>query len=62
MYGDYFRCIDADQISRGFQPVNPVNFDIKNSMLHGLRDNPFDGHAICDALEHLAKFYEICSM
>ena len=27
-FGDYCRCTDADQISPGFQPTNPVTFDI----------------------------------
>lgn len=31
-------------------------------MLSGLRDNPFDGNAIKDPWEHLARFYEITLM
>ena len=27
-----------------------------------MRDDSFDGQAICDPWEHLAKFYETCSM
>ncbi|MCI45031.1 hypothetical protein A2U01_0066270, partial [Trifolium medium] len=29
--GDYCRRTDAGQISMGFQPANPVTFDIKNT-------------------------------
>ncbi|MCI74276.1 hypothetical protein A2U01_0095540, partial [Trifolium medium] len=36
---------DAEQISLGFRPVNPVNFDIKDNILAGLRENQFDGRA-----------------
>ncbi|MCI75825.1 hypothetical protein A2U01_0097094, partial [Trifolium medium] len=39
--GDYCRRTDARQISMGFQPENPVTFDIKNTVLTGLRDNQF---------------------
>ncbi|MCI44256.1 hypothetical protein A2U01_0065495, partial [Trifolium medium] len=31
--GDYCRRTDAEQISMGFQPANPVTFDIKNMVL-----------------------------
>jgi hypothetical protein len=44
--GDYCRRTDAGQISMGFQPANPVTFDIKNTILSGLRENQFDGSAI----------------
>ncbi|KAK2454451.1 hypothetical protein QL285_002009 [Trifolium repens] len=44
--GDYCRRTDAGQISMGFQPANPVTFDIKNTVLSGLRENQFDGSAI----------------
>lgn len=59
---EYYRRIKADQISRGFQPANPVTFDIKNYVLHVLKDNLFNGQAINDSQEHLSKFYETCSM
>lgn len=39
-----------------------MTFDIKNSILKGLRDNLFDGQAICDPSEYLSKLYETCSM
>ncbi|WJX68618.1 hypothetical protein P8452_52969 [Trifolium repens] len=44
--GDYCRRTDAGQISMGFQPANPVTFNIKNTVLSGLRENQFDGSAI----------------
>lgn len=44
---DYSRRTNVGQISLGFQPVNLVSFDIKNCVLSGLRDNMFDGKAIC---------------
>ncbi|MCI77312.1 hypothetical protein A2U01_0098582, partial [Trifolium medium] len=35
--GDYCKRSDAEQISLGFRPANPVNFDIKGNVLAGLR-------------------------
>lgn len=63
--GDYCKRIDEAHVSRGFDPAYPANFDIKNSVLLGLRDNPFDENAIRDPWAHLAHFYEtalICKL
>ncbi|MCI54679.1 hypothetical protein A2U01_0075929, partial [Trifolium medium] len=35
--GDYCKRTDTDQVSLGFRPANPVNFDIKSNVLAGLR-------------------------
>jgi hypothetical protein len=35
--GDYYKRIDNDQSSLGFQPANPANFDIKGNVLKGLQ-------------------------
>ncbi|MCI75170.1 hypothetical protein A2U01_0096438, partial [Trifolium medium] len=43
--GDYCKRSDAEQISLGFRPTNPVNFDIKGNVLAGLHENQFDGRA-----------------
>ncbi|MCI41028.1 hypothetical protein A2U01_0062261, partial [Trifolium medium] len=43
--GDYCKRSDIEQISLGFRPANPVNFDIKGNVLAGLRENQFDGRA-----------------
>lgn len=40
----------------------PANFDINNSVLPCLRDNPFKGNAIRDPWEHLVRFHETTSM
>lgn len=60
--GDYYMRTDIDAISRGFQLVNPVKFDIKSYVLQGLIDNPFNGQAIRDTWEHITMFYQTCSM
>ncbi|CAL5203022.1 unnamed protein product [Lathyrus oleraceus] len=60
--GDYCKRIDEGQISRGFVPTNPHNFDIKNYVLSELRDNLFDMNKIRDPWEHLARFYETTLM
>ncbi|GAU51742.1 hypothetical protein TSUD_415390, partial [Trifolium subterraneum] len=44
----------------GFQPVNPVSFDIKNTVLSALKENQFSGsESECPNI-HLARFYEAC--
>jgi hypothetical protein len=57
--GDYgigtHRCL----ITHGFQPANPVAFNIKNSVLAGLRENQYGG-SLQDPYEHLSLFYESC--
>lgn len=46
---DYCRRTDVGHISLGFQPTNPVTFNIKNSLLSSLRENSFDGQTeLCD--------------
>ncbi|GAU13738.1 hypothetical protein TSUD_348420 [Trifolium subterraneum] len=56
--GDYCKRTDTDQISLGFRPANPMNFDIKGNMLAGLRENQFDGRANKDMWDHLTQFSE----
>ena len=60
--GDYCKQTDEGHVSRGFVPVDPANFDIKNFVLSGLTDNPFDGNAIRDPQAHLARLYETTLM
>ncbi|CAL5185729.1 unnamed protein product [Lathyrus oleraceus] len=60
--GDYCKRTDEGHVSRGFVSENPSNFDIKNYVLSGLRDNPFNENAIRDSWKHLARFYETTSM
>lgn len=60
--GDYCKMTDVGQILLGFQPDNPVTFDIKNFVLSGLKDNQVEGKAIKDHWEHLAKLHETCLM
>ena len=60
--GDYCKRTDTDQISLGFQPANPANFDIKGNVLTGLQENQFDGRANNDPWDHLAKFSETCQI
>ncbi|MCI66737.1 putative athila retroelement ORF1 protein, partial [Trifolium medium] len=50
------------QISLGFRPANPVNFDIKGNVLAGLRENQFDGRANRDPWDHFTQFSETCQI
>lgn len=60
--GDYCRRTVVGQIYLGFQPANPVTFDIKNDVLSILIDNQIDREAIGNPWEHLARFYNTFSM
>ncbi|KAK2382357.1 hypothetical protein QL285_069903 [Trifolium repens] len=60
--GDYCKRTDNDQISLGFQPANPANFDIKGNVLTCLQENQFDGRANNDPWDHLSKFSETCQI
>ncbi|MCH87593.1 hypothetical protein A2U01_0008466, partial [Trifolium medium] len=58
--GDYGRRDDDVLANQGFQPVNPVSFDIKNTVLSALKENPYSGsESQCPNL-HLSHFYEAC--
>ncbi|CAJ2656660.1 unnamed protein product [Trifolium pratense] len=41
--GDYGRGANGDQDFRGFQPANPVAFDIRSSVIKALKENKFSG-------------------
>jgi len=44
--GDYGIGTQRCLITHGFQPANPVAFNIKNSILMGLRENQYDGGSL----------------
>jgi len=58
--GDYGIRTNRCLITHGFQPVNPIAFNIKNSILTGLRKNQYDGGSLLDPYKHLSRFYESC--
>ncbi|CAJ2653497.1 unnamed protein product [Trifolium pratense] len=58
--GDYGRRDNDALANQGFQPANHVSFDIKNTVLSALKENPYSGsEAQCPNL-HLSHFYEAC--
>lgn len=59
---EYCKRTNKGKVSREFIPKDPANFDIKNSVLSGLRDNPFDRNVVRYLLEHLTRFYETTSI
>lgn len=50
---DYCKMTDSSQICLGFQPANPVTFDIKNYILIDLKENSFDMQEIIHPWENL---------
>ncbi|GAU24617.1 hypothetical protein TSUD_289800 [Trifolium subterraneum] len=58
--GDYGQTTDGQNPNLGFQPVNPVSFDIKNTVLNALKENQYSGaESECPNI-HLSHFYEAC--
>ncbi|GAU31161.1 hypothetical protein TSUD_315860 [Trifolium subterraneum] len=58
--GDYGQATGGHNLNLGFQPVNLVSFDIKNTVLSALKENQFSGsESECPNI-HLARFYEAC--
>jgi len=41
--GDYNLATHRGQLTHTFRPANPTAFDIKSTILNGLRDKQFDG-------------------
>jgi hypothetical protein len=58
--GDYGLASHRGQLTYTFQPANPVAFDIKTTVLNGLRDRQFDGTESMSPHEHLSRFAETC--
>ncbi|MCI13436.1 putative athila retroelement ORF1 protein, partial [Trifolium medium] len=58
--GDYGQRNNRVMANLGFQPANPVAFDIKNTVLSALKEDQYSGaESQCPNL-HLAHFYEVC--
>jgi len=58
---DYGRLDNLDEVSLGFQPTNPVVFDIKNSVMINLKSNQFLGKETEDCNAHLKHFLDVGS-
>jgi hypothetical protein len=58
--GDYGLVTHRGQLTHTFQPANPVAFDIKTTVLNGLRDKQFDWTESMSPHEHLSRFAETC--
>ncbi|GAU21459.1 hypothetical protein TSUD_32900 [Trifolium subterraneum] len=58
--GDYGQATGGHNPNLGFQPLNPVSFDIKNTVLIALKENQFSGNEPECSNIHLARFYEAC--
>ena len=60
MLGDYGLANNRGRLTHTFQPANPVAFDIKTTVLNGLRDKQFDGAEGRSPHEHWSHFAETC--
>jgi len=58
MFGDYGLSNNRGRLTCTFQPANLVAFDIKTTVLNGLRDKQFDGAEGRSPHEHLSHFSE----
>ncbi|GAU43677.1 hypothetical protein TSUD_302400 [Trifolium subterraneum] len=58
--GDYGERNVRGVANLGFQPVNPVTFDIKNTVISALKEDQYSGsESQCPNL-HLSHFYDAC--
>jgi len=58
--GDYGLATHRGQLTHTFQLANLVAFDIKTTVLNGLRDKQYDGTENMSPYEHLSRFAETC--
>ncbi|GAU21678.1 hypothetical protein TSUD_242500 [Trifolium subterraneum] len=57
---DYGQAMNGQNANLGFQPANPVPFDIKNTVLSALKGNQYSGaESECPNI-HLSRFYDAC--
>jgi len=59
--GDYGILDNLDEVAQGFQPVNPVFFNINNSVPTALKDNQYSSKEDEDCNIHLTDFLEACN-
>jgi len=59
--GDYGRLDNIEEVSLGFQPANPVVFNIKNGFMLYLKSNQFSGKESEDCNTHLTHFLVACN-
>jgi hypothetical protein len=59
--GDYRRLNNIDEVTQRFQPVNPILFNIKHSVIVALRKKQFSGREFEDYNAHLTHFLEACN-
>ncbi|KEH30976.1 transmembrane protein, putative [Medicago truncatula] len=59
--GDYERLNNLDEVAQGFQPANPVFFNIKNLVLTALKDNQYSGKEEEECNIHLTDLLEACN-
>jgi len=58
--GDYGLANHCGHLTHTFRPANSAAFDIKSTVLNGLRDKQFDGTESMSLHEHLSRFAETC--
>jgi len=58
--GDYGLANHLGHLTHTFRPANPAAFDIKSTVLNGLREKQFDGTENMSPHEHLSRFAETC--
>ena len=58
--GDYGLANHCGRLTHTFRPANLAAFDIKSTVLNGLRDKQFDGSETMSPHKHLSRFAETC--
>jgi len=60
--GDYDLATHRGQLTHTFRPANPAAFDMKSTVLNGLREKQFDGTEAMSPHEHLSRFAKTCEL
>ncbi|MCH82077.1 putative athila retroelement ORF1 protein [Trifolium medium] len=60
--GNYFKITDPEEVTQGFQPVNPTTLDVKKVVMKELKRNQFKGDDSQDPWDHLINFQEACAL
>ncbi|GAU52001.1 hypothetical protein TSUD_418050, partial [Trifolium subterraneum] len=58
--GDYGQRNNGGIANLGFQPVNPVTFEIKNTVINALKEDQYSGAESRCPNHHLSHFYDAC--
>ncbi|PNX83995.1 hypothetical protein L195_g040046 [Trifolium pratense] len=60
--GNYLKVIDPEEVTEGFQLVNPATLEVTKMVMKELKRDQFKGDDSQDPWEHLINFKETCAL